>query len=116
MKGHIITLYIVIVFKDQLYNSIPNVGVLILSPQLLPQMLPQQQVLSAHQLENAAATQQSQVVKIGGKIHMQNAGPTFVLLQLGANLTAVSCNSPFSQLVQCPNCHQSLATAMGTTL
>ena len=62
------------------------------SPQPLPQMLPQQQVLSAGEL--AAATQQSQVVKIGGKIHMQNAGPTFVLLQPGANLTAVSATLP----------------------
>lgn len=84
----------------------------------LPQQPPPQMLLPPPQLIPTAAVatagQQSHVMRIGGKSHMQNAGPTFVLLQPGASATEVACKSPFPQVVQCPHCGQAVTTTTRT--
>ena len=81
-------------------------------PPQMAQAMPLQQVLQLTPMVNIV--QEAKFGTIGGKAHMKDAGPTFVLLQPGANLTAVSCNSQFSQVVQCPNCRQTVNTRTRT--
>ena len=81
-------------------------------PQQMAQAVPLQQVLQLTPMVNTV--QEAKFGTIGGKAHMKDMGPTFVLLQPGTNLTAVSCNSQFSQVVQCPNCRQTVNTTTRT--
>ena len=88
-------------------------------PPQMAQAMPPQQMAQAVPLQlqltpMVNTVQEAKFGTIGGKANMKDAGPTFVLLQPGTNLTAVSCNSQFSQVVQCPNCRQTVNTTTRT--